>query len=283
MNPRTAPLLVLPAIVALVLLAACGSQAAAAPPPAAAPPSAIAAPPSATATQKPKPTAPPPTATALPPTATAVPPTATPRPTTQVEAGWQLHDDEAEGFSVTLPASWQHYAADRDSLLQGFGSIRQQHPQLAGLYNDRHCSCLYKAGWRLFAFDTAAESREGSYPATLILYKFDGLDDPYIEDVVSARLAQLAETYGLVQPVANDAIASQAGPGARLWYLSNVAIDDMTNLPVFNAEYLVVKGNTIYYMVLTSSLDQQAHYAPLLDKILRSFKGVETATAEGTF
>jgi hypothetical protein len=284
MSPRIAPLLVLLTAIAAGALAACSPQAAAAPQPTAAPPST--ATPRATATQKPKPTAtrPPPTATPPPPTATVPPPTATPEPTpeVEVEAGWLLHAQPAEGFSVALPDTWQHYSADRASLLKGFGAIRRQHPQLSPLYNDRQCDCLYKAGWRLFAFDSAPESSGDSYPATLILYKFSGLDDPYIEDVVSWRLEQILASGRLVHPVANDAIDSQAGSGARLWYLTNGMIDEVTRLPLFNAEYLLVKGSDVYYMVLTTSIDQQAHYAPLLDKILRSFDAVETGSLEGT-
>jgi hypothetical protein len=203
-------------------------------------------------------------------------------PTPQAEAGWLLHADDTEGFSVALPDSWEHYKADRASLLNGFGSIRQQHPLLASIYSDQRCECLHKAGWRLFAFDTAAESRDDDYPATLILYKFGGLDDPQLEDTVFLRIEQLMATDGVVQPVASDLVESNAGAGARLWYLSNHYLDDATNLPLYSVEYLVAKGGDLYYLVFTTSLDGQPHYAPLLDKILRSFKAIETGNLEGT-
>jgi hypothetical protein len=195
-------------------------------------------------------------------------PTATPSPTITIESGWTKEESAQGHFSVALPPKWKRIDLDSQTLDAAVATIDD--PQMKRALGTQLQS-LSASGVTFVAFDFTPERATPGFLTNINVIKTT-LPRSYSLDVIAQlSVAQLEAIDSVVRPIEHARVELPAGPAERMSYAISTKLSSGDALTYSVIQYLVLSGLDEYVLTISCSPSSVGIYAPLFEKIARSF------------
>lgn len=238
--------------------------------------------PTATLTPSPSPTDTPlPTETPTP-TETPAPtdtPTVTPLPTGAVTSeaaieGWTRYDFWADGFSVSLPNSWQSITTDPETMQNIMDAAGENNENVAAMFSSQYIQTLVAQGVKILAIDTDPKSLSGDVVTNFNLLASDLPYEIDLDTLVEVTVSQLGKIFTFVEPMQHERVA--LGPQQLEAERFSYAIEQVTALGTTVTtrlvQYILVDGKTEYALTFTGEFESAEAPLPVFEDIAQTLE-----------
>jgi len=247
---------------------------------------AVFVPPTATPTSIPPTETPTPTATlTATPTPTSTPsPTRTPRPTftptatparktltSILSSGWILYEKPTEGYALALPPSWEqidlHPEAIED-ILDAFGKLN---PEIGDLLEEQIHSQM-AAGLGFLAVDLDPAGVKAGFPTNCNIFKQQLNIKASLNFYVQTTIPQLESLSNIAGPVTHRRVQVAGFEAEEFEYQLSMSTATKKTVRIAVTQFLVIRDRDMYVISFSTLADQSQKHAPVIDKIIQSFK-----------
>jgi hypothetical protein len=194
-------------------------------------------------------------------------------------ADWVLHERRPAGFSLLLPPAWRPLGVNPATLTELLAAYGGNAPEMAALLEGLG-EDIGDFDVELWAFDLVPTSTMGVFVANVAVLRQPLPSNIALEEFVGAFVARLERTPTVERPVARRQVDLVAGVGEELRYRLDLRRPMGATLALARVQYLVAHGSDVFVVTLTSATDEAQRYAPVFERIGRSFRG--GAVSSGT-
>ena len=275
---------------AVLILALAGCN-----PPAAGPPTLMPVPPASTAilptnTPIPPTATPVPTSTAVPPINTPIPPTNTYAPTvaqtsapiaairpsgaavtTTVEPGWTLNRVDTEGYSISLAPKWKRIDVDAQTMDATMATLADQDPSFKSMLTDQ-ARALASKGVKFFAFDLAPEAVGTGFASNVNILRLPLPSKVSLATLAQANVGTIENMDSVIKPVTQQRVQIGDMDAEQVTFGLKIKSGSGDTVQLADTQYYVLVDKDLYVLTFTTTGDQAARYAPIFDKMARSFR-----------
>ncbi len=194
-------------------------------------------------------------------------PASLPVPETKTEAGWTVYQVKADGFALSLPASWRYFDLNPATLEQQFEAALKLNPELQGLLGNLKQQIA--AGVKLFAVDEKG-ARAGF--ATNANVSRAPLPPGATLDVVVNELVRTMPKLLNAQQLTHERVKTGAGDCERFRYKMNIQVGPGQSRLLAVTQFVFIQPGSSYTVTLGTLADQEPQYLATFDKIGQSFR-----------
>jgi len=241
--------------------------------------------PTATSTPSPAPTETPiPTETPVPTetlSATETP-TLTPLPTGAVTseaaiADWTRYDFWADGFSVSLPDSWQQLTTDpetMDAIMQAAG---ENNENLDEVLSTQYMQTLLTQGIKMMALEISTDSLTSDLVTNFNVLSIELPIALSLDSVIDVTLAQLEQVFTLTSPIEHERLV--LGPdeleAEKLFYPLEQIGGSGEPVLAKAVQYIILVKKTQYVLTFIGTTDHMETVLTEIDQIAQTFELIE--------
>jgi hypothetical protein len=191
--------------------------------------------------------------------------------TGKLEDGWVLYKNEASGFAIALPPTWDKIDIDPQTINAAIDDLGDTNPELASFLKGQ-ASSLIASGAKFFGFDGAQDTSKTGFATNVnILVQSMGMEVT-LDYYMQVNVAQLDSTSYVVKPISEQRVEVAAGEAGELRYKLSLTGQAGQPLTVSTLQYIVVDGKKAYVITFTTTSDQEEDYASVFEKIVKSFQ-----------
>ena len=217
-----------------------------------------------------------PTATPLPePTAEPTPepsPTAEPTEEPAVEEEWVTYAVPANGFFLSLPASWREIPLDEETLAGAIETIGVENPEITRYLESGVIQNFLLSGASFLGFDLSLDSILMSSPANINIIKEERLAAVSLAFHVETTKGILENFPNVSSLVITDIVELSYGEVGKLNFEITIILPDGTPLTRDTIQYVFVDGVDIYTLTFSHDAEFSKMFEPIYLEIADSFQ-----------
>ena len=199
-------------------------------------------------------------------------------PTPTFEQSWSPQEKPAEGFAIDLPPTWKQISMDSqtlDAFLDAFLKVGQKaNPQMAAMLEAVRASGEFK-NVKFFAFDFAPEAVIADYRTNVFVHVNPTQVELPLDFHVQMDIGMLENMPDVVKPVTHQRVHLIVGEAEKVQYRMPMINPRGKAMTLVTTWYMIVKGKDGYSVVLNTTADQAAKYAPIFKQISQSFRWIQ--------
>lgn len=219
-----------------------------------------------------------PTPTSTPsPTRTPTPtftPTATPSQTTltsTLSSGWILYEKPTEGYALALPPSWEQIDMDPEAIEDLLDAFSKLNPDI-GDWLEEQARSLMAAGLGFFAIDPDPAGVKAGFLTNCNILKQRLNIKASLNFYVQTTIPQLESLSNIAGPVTHRRVQVAGIEAEELKYQLSMSTATRKTVRVAATQFLVIRDKDMYVISFATPADHSQKYAPIIDKIIQSFK-----------
>ena len=199
------------------------------------------------------------------------PGTIRPVPEARAESGWPLYEVPAEGFALALPPTWRQFDMNPATFEAKFQEALKQNPQLEAMLGNLRQQIA--AGIKFFGIDEP--SMKTGFATNVNVLRLPVPPGTTLDTAVADTLMQMESLATVTKPIAHERVKLAAGECERLRCKMTMQMPTGQAVAIASTQFILVKGNDVYVLTLTTLSDRDARYTPTFEKIGQGFRFIK--------
>jgi hypothetical protein len=183
-----------------------------------------------------------------------------------------LHEIQAEGFAISLPAEWSQPILDSEALEAMLATAGEQNPSLRNVLSNQAVQGLVAGGIKFYSQDTPPESAEPGIPTSVIILKINTILKLPLDTYVAFALGQIQGVADPQVPITNRRVTLSNAEAEEIKYAVGFVGPNGDVMQVMMTHYLVVDGSAVYAITLSTPAELVDEYTNTFEEIGRSFR-----------
>ena len=185
-------------------------------------------------------------------------------------AGWSFRQPQDSSFRIALPDGWNVVTPSPITIPTAMALMRQQAPELVD-FPPEILAMIAPSSAKLTAFDLTPGNPPASFPRSLNIVGQALPTKVSLESIVRQFKTQVEQSDAVLKPITQETFRPIAGEGVKLRYRLQVRPPDGELETGSMFQYGIMNGKDLYIVTFACPDNETEKYAPLFEKIARSF------------
>jgi hypothetical protein len=219
------------------------------------------------------------------PTATPTPtqtPTLTPLPTGAVTSnaaleGWTRYDFLADGFSISLPDSWEQFNTDPETMGAIMDAAGDGNENIASMLSNQLFQTMMVEGIKFIAVEISPESLTSDLPTTMNILMTELPFTVDLETLVTLSIGQLEQAFDFIEPIEHQPLILGPDNISAEKLISKINQTNALGNPIetYLAQVLILDDKIQFVITFATTLDNAELISPSFEEIAKTFEFID--------